>query len=223
MAVISYKHNFIYALAPRTASTATADYLIKRLDAEWVPKNDVLDDGGIIKVEKKHSAFKDLIQNGVVDRDIVKSFLTFITVRNPFDSLFSAWYKKKFTYTKLMKEKDSFIFKKPGFLEDMLFVKDRTFSEWIVKNYQKLAEDGVKRHLNGKFLHHADRVMRFESLNEDFKDILQEYDISYPGKIPIINQTEGKPKDYRQHYTTEARAIVEQAYSLDLKKFSYEF
>ena len=41
----------------------------------------------------------------------------------------------------------------------MMFIKDHSFSEWIIENYSSLADDDVDRHMNGKFLHYADRVI----------------------------------------------------------------
>jgi hypothetical protein len=53
--------------------------------------------------------------------------------------------------------------------------------------------------------------------------MIQDYNLPYPGEIPIINKTEGKPSNYREFYTAEARDIIEKTYSLDLEKFSYIF
>ncbi|MGL5873094.1 MAG: sulfotransferase family 2 domain-containing protein [Xenococcaceae cyanobacterium] len=223
MAVISSKYKFIYALAPRTASTATADHLIKTLDGKWIPGEHILDEKGNIKIDRKHSTFAELIEHEILPKQTVRDFLTFVTVRNPFESLYSAWYKKKFTYTQLLEQKNAFIHKKPGFLEDMMFIRDRSFSEWIVENYLRLAEDSHQRHLNGNYLAYTDRILRFENLNKDFQELLQEFNIPYPGDIPVINKTEGKPTDYKQHYSSEAREIIEKAYCLDLEKFSYQF
>jgi hypothetical protein len=223
MAVISHKYQLIYALAPRTASTATANYLIKKLAFEWIPSEDLLDEVKNIKVAKKHCTFADLINYQILQKHIVKKYLTFVTVRNPFESLYSAWYKKKYTYTELLEDKNSFIYKKPGFLEDMIYIRDNSFSDWVVKTYEKLAQDNVKRHLDGTYLNYADRVLRFEYLNEDFKKMIQDYNLPYPGEIPVINKTEGKPSNYREFYTTEAREIITKTYSLDLEKFSYHF
>jgi hypothetical protein len=223
MAVISHKYKFIYALAPRTASTATADHLIKKLAAEWIPNDNLLDEGEKIKVDKKHCTFSELIEYNILQKHIIKKYLTFVTVRNPFESLYSAWYKKKYTYTNLLKDENSFIYKKPDFLRDMLYIKDHSFSDWIIENYEKLAYDSVERHINGTYLNYSNRVLRFEYLNEDFKTMIQDYNLPYPGEIPIINKTEGKPSNYREFYTAEARDIIEKTYSLDLEKFSYIF
>lgn len=222
MAVISHKYKFIYALAPRTASTATANYLIKKFNAEWIPSENLLDNN-IIKVDKKHCTFTDLIDFNIVEKHIIRKYLTFVTVRNPFESLYSAWYKKKFTYVKLLDDKNSFIYKKPGFLKDMLYIKDHEFSDWIVSNYKHLAEDNTKRHINGAYLNYAERILKFERLNEDLRQVIEDNNIPYPGDIPIINKTEGKPSNYREFYTSEAREIIEKTYFLDLKEFSYCF
>lgn len=223
MAVISHKYKFIYTLAPRTASTATADHLLKKLSSQWILSDHLLDEGKNIKVDKKHCTFSNLIEHEIIQKDVVKKYLTFVTVRNPFESLYSAWYKKKYTYTELLKDTNSFVYKKPDFLKDMVYIKNHDFSDWVVKNYEKLAQDDIARHINGTYLNYADRVLRFEYLNEDFEKLMQDYNIPYPGKIPVINITEGKPSDYRKFYTTKAREIIQKTYSLDLEKFSYDF
>lgn len=223
MAVISHEHKFIYALSPRTASTATADYLRRNLAAQWIPGEDFLDESGNIILDRKHSAFRELIEYKLIQKKTVKQYLTFITVRNPFQSIFSAWYKKKYTYQKLLQQKNTFVHKKPGFVEDMMFVKENTFSDWILAEFKNLAEDNVERHLNGKYMDYADRVIRFENLNQDFKQLMEEYDIPYFGEIPMLNKTEGKPDTYQSYYTDEAKKIIQRAYALDINKFSYSF
>ena len=91
----------------------------------------------------------------------------------------------------------------------MMFIKDYSFSEWIIENYSSLADDDVDRHMNGKFFDYADRVIKFENLEDEFRTLLKEYDIPYAGKIPIVNKTDGKPCSYRDYYTDEAKNIVE--------------
>lgn len=223
MSIISYKHKFIYALSPRTASTATAAHLVKNMGAEWIPKKHITDDDGFIIVDKKHSTFEDLVIHNILPEETVDSFLTFVTVRNPFDSLYSVWYKKRETYVKLIDDPDSWVHKKPGYVEDMYFIRDHSFSDWIISKFEDLSKDNKSRHLSEKFLKKADRVLKFEELNDELKKLFDEYNIPYPGEIPVLNKTVGRSDDYRVHYNEEARKVVEKTYDLDLESFGYSF
>lgn len=222
MAIISYRYKFIYALAPRTASTATANYLIKNYDAEQIPNEDILDDSGNIILDKKHCTFNDLISHNILTEYLIQDFLTFVTIRNPYDSLYSGWYKKKFVYEKLLDDKNSFIYKKEGFIKDMKEMQDLSFSEWLVSRHKKLSEDSIERHLNGKYLHYADSVIRFENLNGDLQQLFEDHNIPFLGEVPVINKTEGKKDNFMNYYTSEAASVVQKAYSLDFSKFAYQ-
>ena len=75
MAVISRKYKFIYSLAPRTASTATADYRIKKFEAEWIPEKDSINEKGFIAVDRKHSTFSlELIDYKILPEKRLKIF-----------------------------------------------------------------------------------------------------------------------------------------------------
>lgn len=181
-----------------------------------------MDDAGNV-VLGKHATFVDLLQHGAVDEETLRGYRTAMTVRNPFDSLYSAWFKKKYSYVPLLDDPSAFIHRLPGFVTEMEFVREHTFSEWVIENYRALGDDGQKRHLYGRYLHYTDTVLRFEHLQQDLADFLEACELPDIGPVPVTNVTEGREKSYQEHYTDEARELIATVYCLDLERFGYEF
>ena len=221
MAKISHKFKFIYSLAPRTASTATAEYLEKYLCAEEVIEDNIFNSAGTIVVDKKHLTFSDIKNYKIIAEKFLDKYLKFVTVRNPFDSLYSLWYKMKNTYVPLLNDNESWIYRKPGYLENMKFVKDHTFSEWIIRTYsQKLDEP---THLYNSHLKLTNRVIRFERLKDDLQKVLEDLYVDIKVDIPVLNKTDGRESDYKISYSKEAQEIVRKVFYPDLKRFGYTF
>ncbi len=218
MAVLSERWSYLYLLAPRTASTATADTLVKQGAGEWIPPDDIEVDGEIV-VQRKHSTTGDLIDYGLLPEDRVRDLFVFCTVRNPFDSLVSLWSKKRSEYQPLLDDPDSFVNRLPGFRDDMEFVLNHTFSEWV----EERLSDAKPTSMYDGFVEHADAVMRFERLDRDFPQVMRRIGLRRLREIPVLNTTDSRDDDYRRYYTHRARRIVQRVYGPDLDRFGYRF
>jgi len=224
MALISEKFNFLFILNPRTASTAIADLLQNQFDAIFIPKKNIINSKGIIEVQSKHSTINELLKSNLLAIDYVNNIFKFVTVRNTFDSIVSLWAKKKYDYVPLLNNPNSFVNRLNGYRDDMIFIRDHTFSEWIQERFSN------KKNINTqlKFTEYVDKIIRYENLNEDFSEVLNiisgstinESDII----IPKINVTQGrKHKNYRSYYNNDSRKIIEDAFSEELKVLGYSF
>lgn len=222
MAVLSRRLSYLFIMAPRTGCTAVGDILCKEREGWWFPEEDVVHEDGEIVTPRKHTTVAQLIESGLLEREELESLFVFSSVRNPFDSLVSLWVKKRTSYQPLLDDPDSFVHQTPGFAEDMEFVLDHTFSEWIERQYADLVGDGRQRHLYGPYLRDVDHVMHFESLQDDLDDVMQHLGAA-PIEIPLLNPTEGRREDYRSYYTGRARAIIESVFAADLERFGYRF
>lgn len=223
MAVISDEHDYLFVMAPRTACTALGNLLVEELDGRWIPPEDILDDDGHILVQRKHSTVPDLVDNGVIPIDRARELFKFTTVRNPFDSLVSLWVKKRGRYQELLDDPDSFVNRIPGFADDIRFVRDHTFTEWIDREFGDIL-DGRPRHLYSSFINSVDHIMKFERLQQDFDEVVREHlGLDRRVEIPVHNTTDERDPEYRDYYTPKARRIVERVFRADLERFGYRF
>ncbi len=223
MALISEDHKLLFILNPRTASTATSLAIYKHLNAHWIPSSDIVDENGDILIQKKHSTVNQLYGAGLITKNQKENYLKVVVVRNPFDSLYSLYIKKRFAYQNLRNDKTAFIHKIPNFDKDLDFVKNHTFSEWIIKNYQKPYKLKGKTRVNLKWAGGCDLIMKFENLDQEFESFSKRLGLDVKIDIPRKNITEGKKTEYREAYTNEAREIMEFLLRNELKKLKYKF
>ncbi len=223
MAVWVEEYGLLYALCPRTASTATLDAIRKNLGGELIPQDEILDDQGMRLVDQKHSTFNDILEYDLLDRAAFDAATRAVTVRNPFDSIYSVWYKKKHQYVPLLDDPTAFIHRIPGFADDIRYVQEHDFSEWFLKTYGPVREQGGQANVNFKWIHHANFVMKMENLAEDFARLLQQIGVKEPFDIPVLNVTEGRARDYRVAYDDKARELGEVVFRRELDRLGYSF
>ncbi|NHK28066.1 sulfotransferase family 2 domain-containing protein [Parvularcula flava] len=223
MAVWIKKYKLLYALTPRTASTATATALRKNLGGKQVPNEDIRNDAGKVIVARKHSKLSEIMKHELIDPADFNNAVRVTTVRNPFDSVYSLWYKKKYTYVPLLDDPSSFIHKDQNSVNDMLFVKENGFEEWFKKHYDTDETGKTSQGIYKRWTHQANHIMKFENLAEDFSELLDKLGVEKKFEIGILNPTEGRKRDYRTAYTDEMRQIGEKAFAAELKKYNYEF
>jgi hypothetical protein len=217
------KHSMIYVLAPRTASTATAKALVRKFGGSWMPAKDINDENGKRVLERKHASFSDIEKHNLLDPEEFSKALKVVTVRNPFDSVFSLWYKKTHQYWELRNDPDAFFQKIPGYVERMEAMRNQGFSDWFIQRYTPRSETDVNKAVYKRWTRGADHFMRFETLSQDFEALLDRLGINEKSAIQPDNVTKGRDRDYRKQYTDEARALGEKVFSRELKRFGYEF
>lgn len=223
MAVHSKTHQYLFIMAPRTACTATGVLLCQQVDGNWMPRRNVLDDNGHVVVDRKHGTLDDLITHGILEPARAEKLFKFTTVRNPFDSLVSLYVKKRTSYRPLLDDEDSFVNRKPGFAEDMQFVMEHSFSEWVQRQYALRPFARRTRHLYARYIKGMDYIMKFENLQADFNQAMEMIGVDRRIEIPLLNPTEERDPDYRSYYDRRARKTVERAFRDDLTRFGYEF
>ncbi len=228
MAIICRSYNLLFIMTPRTACTAVGSVLCRELGGEYLPENDILDDKGYFRVQSKHNTLTELLENDVMTATEASSLLKFTCVRNPFDSLFSLYTKKRHKYQPLLADPDSWVHKTPKYVEDMAFCKHHSFNAWIYKHYSRKAVKGVlgmgKSSMFERFVKGVDEVMHFENLQGDFQRVLKRAGVPFELSVPVVNKTLERDREgYRKQYSSVSRKIVEYAFNDDLNRFGYRF
>lgn len=187
----------------------------------WLPERDVKDDEGQVLIERKHSTLQSLLTHRLLDEEEAAGLLKFCAVRNPFDSLVSLYTKLRDQYVPLLENPDSFVHRAPGFVDDIHFVRDHSFSDWVLRKYKPL-DDGNRHHLYGPFIRGMDVVVHYEELQTAVNEVLERVGAE-PVEIPTLNITEGREPDYRPYYSRRARRLVSRVFAADLERFGYAF
>ncbi len=227
MAIICRSYNLLFIMTPRTACTAIGELLCDQLGGEFLPKEDIIDSKGFIRIQKKHSTLAELLQNNLVTATEVQSLLKFSAVRNPFDSLVSLYNKKRYKYQSLLSDPTSWVNRTPHYAKDMEYCKTHSFESWVMRTCtRKIIKRviGFKPSMFKEYTEGLDMVMRFENLQRDLQDVLTKAGVSFHVSIPVVNRTdERKGTDYRAFYSNISRKFVEYAYAQDLKIYGYNF
>ena len=225
MSIICRSYNLLFIMTPRTACTALGELLLNEYDGEYIPTKDILDSNGIFKVQQKHCTLSQLIDNKILSNKDASGLIKFTAVRNPLDSIVSLYTKKKFKYKPLLDDSDSWIYKLPDYAEDMKYAQSHSFDAWIFKNNKKSFVKrllGLKPSMFGMFTEGVDEIIRFENLQDDFRNLLEKAKISKKLEIPSVNKTTERKKDYKEYYSNFSRRFIEFVYQEDLKNYGYK-
>jgi len=201
--LISIRYRLIFIHVQKTAGTSVSEFLQSRLDATR--------NGG-----KHEYAYE--VKSRIPD-EIWQNCFKFSFVRNPWDRL-ASWYlhmKKHHT--------------KPGdnpFFDYLLSIGD-TFENFVLYGDKTITTPWGDRNLftnqfdqlslDDQLL--VDFVGRFESLDSDWKQVLDRVGYTGEAKLPHVNAI--SRKHYRDMYTDRAREIVEEKYQKDINVFGYSF
>ena len=213
MAIICRQYNLLYIMAPRTACTAIGEVLCEHLGGEYLPSEDIIDSRGYFLVQKKHCKLKDLLENNILSSEEASSLLKFTSVRNPFDSLVSLYVKKRDKYYPLLSDSESWVYRVPNYVDDMKFCRKNSFNTWIYKSFGKhlikFILGGGRTSIYNDFTQGVNEIVRFESLQKDFQQILNKGGIKRQLTVPKINITKNRQRDYRRYYSNVSRLMVE--------------
>jgi hypothetical protein len=216
-------------MTPRTGCTAIGEVLCEHLDGEYLPPEDIIDSDGFYLVQKKHSKIKELLEYKLLTAEELSSLYKFTSVRNPFDTLVSLYTKKRYKYASLLSDPTSWVhrFRKPNYVEDMKFCINHSFDAWIYRRFRmqivNLLLGRGRINLYEPFTQGVDDIIRFENLQNDFHRILDKAGFKKSLRIPKINVTPNRKKDYRQYYSKVSRIMVQFIHKNDLKEYRYRF
>ena len=164
--IINHKYKFIFIKSFKTAGTSLEIALSKFCDNKDIITPIIEEDEKIRKAlnyrgpqnyndMKEHMPVSEIRKK--IDVDIINNYFKFVTIRNPFDQIISAYYwhneSKK-------KEKKFFIFKK----------KPKKFNDFFKIKAKNIFEDEFNRYTeNNKVL--VNYFIKYENLKEDLEKI----------------------------------------------------
>lgn len=216
-------------MVPQTGSTAIRNFLIEYLDGKWLVEENIKNIGGEIMLWIKHNSIPQLLNHNLLTELNLSELNTFATVRNPFDSLVSLYYKKKHRYQKLLSDSTSWIHENGGAIaKEVQFCKEHTFDEWLSRKYRDKSVlhspfKPKKESLFNSRLQRVQHIIKFESLQSDFEHLMRQFGIKGLPIIPEINPTEYKPKNYTSAYSKTSKRLVEKVFREDLNAFHYSY
>lgn len=214
MAVLSLRYRYLFIQTPRTGCTAIArGVLVPQLDGAFFPRHHVLDATGSVLVRKKHCTLEDLLGSGLLSITEASGLFKFTTVRNPFDSLASAFAKRA-------QPADN----PQGRPIDPRLAEAESLTEWLELKFVYRGKLQDPRPFFPAHRWGMDYTMRFEHLQDDFDEALERIGAPGPIQIPSINVTvERMGVDYRSLYDPWAREIVEHVFGDELQLLGYAF
>ena len=215
MAIICRDQKLLFIMAPHTGCTAVGTALRDDLGGVFLPADDIKDGDGDVLVARKHSQLGDLVAGGVLSAEDRSGLTVATSVRNPFDALVSHYLKVNQRLEADPKRREGATIAAKSF-EGWLRFRFRPGLWLRIRGRQA---DQVIRWTEG-----ADVVMRHERLQQDFDQLMVRVGVDRQVVIPEVNVTGiRKTRDYRDYYTPEARALVEELYAADLAEFGYRF
>lgn len=227
MAIICPKYRLLFIQAPRTGCTAIEKLLCDRFGGESLPRTEILDDEGFIRVGRKHCSIRQLLAERLIPADYRSHLTVVTTVRNPYDSLVSLYVKKRDKYQERLNDPDSWIHRVRGYVEDMEYCRTHTFEEWLTKRYAVGPLDAVlgrgRRSLYGRYTEGVEVVMKFERLQRDFESLMRRLGVEEDVTIPNVNPTPRRSAAYQTYYTRKSRRIVAHAFKHELDEYGYVF
>ena len=137
-----------------------------------------------------------------IPEDIWKSYYKFTVDRNPWDKVLSHYHFIRQRYSE--------------------FNEDISFDEYLEKaelpyNYQIYTDD------NKQLL--VDRVIKFESLDEELGDVFGGLGVPYEGSLNVFEKSHyrKKKKNYQESYTESQKKLVADKFAFEIKLHGYNF
>lgn len=250
MVLICSKHKLMFVMVPATGCTALGEVLKKEFNGKIFPKKSLFEDGK--KVRQKHTSIQQLLKYGLMTKEELDQYLTFATIRNPFDRFTSLYQRRVGSWSqaeldkdkealnrleKKMKEtniddleEDRVEFLKNSIenrVKRMNKAQELGFDAWLEDFASKYLEEynGKKMSLLYPMINGVDQLIRYEFYENDFNMLLKNGKIIALDdwvNIPQNNPTQGKKK-YQDYYSEKSRAFVEENFSKELAAFNYKF
>lgn len=199
--MISISKKFIYVHYPKTAGNSIQNNLAAYADDEKILKAEHQD--GIERFELKNNKYGTSKHSTInkyyskVGAAHMESMFVFSTIRNPWDRMISFYFSPHRRCNEWnRKEFVSLVKREPSF-DDFVCLKD-----------------------GGKEINRLNYLIKYESLEEDYKEVTKLLNIEYS---PLTVRNASKRDNYRSYYDDELVDLVACKFKFDIELGNYEF
>jgi hypothetical protein len=205
--IISDTYRYVFIELPRSASTAVNYELREYYDGR--------------RILAKHATYRDFLRQA---NPAERGYFAFSGIRNPLDVAVSRYSHLKsnphgrFTDVVELAKRRSM----PQRLENRIHAwvqrNDATFEQFLLHWY--LMPYDTWASLDH---HRMDAILRFESLADDFEQVLAKLDIRPVRRLPVINVTPARSRDFVSEYTPRAIARAVWVFGPYMEEWGYVF
>lgn len=205
--VISHKHRFVFVEIPHTGSHSISEQLVKYYDAE--------------PILRKHANVTQFMGQASADE---RQYFKFATVRNPLDALTTDYskivgnHKGQYTNPAMRIENGGHI--TAQHLKEFRFVHEES------STFRDFFDAFRSRQYNNWFLigdQHFDYVIRFESLQDGYSEVLRKLGLEQHEPVGHVNPTKAKKKSWGEYFTPDMYKKAAWYYGPFMKKWGYPF
>jgi hypothetical protein len=205
--IISHRHRYVFVEMPRTGSRAVANELIEFYDGH--------------EILRHHATYTDFLRFASEDE---RTYFSFSSVRNPLDVAVTR-------YAHLLANKDNrFTEARQISIRNSLAARiERRIHHWIMRNDADFEAFLLRWYVlpydTWTSLDHRrlGMVMRTETLADDFARALERIGIEPARRLPVVNATPGREKDFVSFYTPKAIKRAGWVFGPYMREWGYEF
>lgn len=208
--MISHFHETIFIHVPKNAGQSIEQAFLSDIGLSWRHRAPLLlrqsvDCDNNTPPRLAHLTGSQYVDLKYVTPKMFSSYYRFGVCRNPWDRALSL-YKYLTNQSKVFAR-----FVKEDF-ENEIYSKHY----WFAMSQARFLLDKNNRPL-------TDKIIRFERLNEDFKEVAKKTGLK-TASLPHVNKSRNQAKvDYREAYCEESKKIIADMYADDIELFGYSF
>jgi len=206
--IISHRHRYLFVELPRTGSTAIRRELRDLYDGE--------------PILHKHATYEEFLKRASDDE---RRYFVFSGIRNPLDDAVSRYFKLKTDHNRRMSDPSRRPKRYPilnrildrnafGFVQKTDADFASYFMRYYVLPYDRWASLSHKR---------FDYVIRFEHLADDFDQVLRRIGIEPKRRLPAVNTTAQRARDYASYYPPHTWARARRVFGPYMERWGYAF
>lgn len=214
--MISHKHKCIFIHIPKCAGSSILKYFHPKEKLNWQKPNYDIFYGWCPdrKIHLQHATTKQLLETGLVSKEMWHEYFKFTVIRNPWDRSYS-------DYLWMQKER-----KVEGSFFDYIN-KEGVFNE-ILTNNEVMEYRGDHLMQQTDFIdiegeNKMDAIIRFESLQAEMNGILQKLGLNEKFKIHENKSPLKRRPHYSDFYTESSKNLVDDIYKDDIKSLGYVY
>lgn len=203
--IVSHKHKYLFIEIPLSGSWSIRHELCAYYDGS--------------PFLHKHASYSEFQRSAT---PATTEYFVFATVRNPLDEAVSRYFKLKTDHKGVFSDPESVQSLKADYAdrEKYKFIKNSnaTFTDFFRKYYRRTFSGLID--VSDADL---DFVMRFETLQDDFSEVLRLLNIGQVRAVPVTNKTQSRKADWESYYTSEIIPQAKRVFAPFMKKWGYEF